>query len=80
MIEAKRKYQPSLDPISEVFELEQLSIVRPVVREGSIRREGGLFVSWKDRIFVFLYVPQQSITCSVYKKNSECPEEVLDLA
>ena len=38
MIAAKKKFQPSLDTISEVFDLEELSLLKPMIRDGSIRR------------------------------------------
>ena len=38
MLDIKGKFKPSLDPISEIFELEQLSILKPIIRDGSIRR------------------------------------------
>lgn len=57
MMEVKKQFQPSLDPISEILEENQLSITKPIIRDGSIRREVGFISSWKQRIFAILYVP-----------------------
>lgn len=74
MYPIKRQFQPSLDIIDEVLDVEQLSITKPVIREGYIRREVGLISTWKNRVFAFLFVPREKLTCSVYYKDKEQPE------
>jgi hypothetical protein len=80
MLDVKRKYRPSLDPISEIFEPDQLSILKPIIRDGAIKREVDFINTWKKRIYVFEYVPQESISCAVYIKFESEPEEIIDLS
>lgn len=79
MLDVKKQYMPSLDPISEVLDLDQLTITQPIIREGFIRREVGFVHSWKQRILVILFAPRESLMITVYTKDSGQPEEVIDL-
>ena len=55
-------------------------MLKPIIRDGTIRREGGFLTSWKERIFAFEFRPHESLTCKVFDDVSDKPEEVIDLA